>query len=93
MANFFPRSSHSGEDGDGEPDDDAAARIAPETAGDYIVRLGKYVKDAVHQAKKSRIVKDAYKDGLVYQERKELLDGVLRTGGRPWMRKCARCLA
>lgn len=55
--------------------------------------IGKFVKSALHRAKERKIGKDDYKDGLVYQERKEVLDGVLKTGGRSWIRRCTRCHA
>lgn len=70
-----------------------AGKIAPETAGEYIVRMDNFAKSAVHKAKKRGAGKDDYKDGLVYQERRELLDGFLRPGSRPWMRRCGRCSA
>lgn len=68
--------------------------IDPETAADFIVKLQKYVKVQLHRAaKKGSGVKDEYKDGLVYTERRALLDDVLRVQQRPWRVKCSRCYA
>ena len=95
MAQLFPRSQDSPDDGDdaGNKRDIEAAAIASETAGEYIVKLGQFVKNTLKEVRKRGIRQDDYKDGLVYQERKETLDGVFRTGGRSWMRKCTRCHA
>jgi DNA-directed RNA polymerase I subunit RPA1 len=67
--------------------------IDPETAADFILKLKKYVKGQLHRAAKTGGTKDAYKDGLVYTERRALLDEVLRVQQRPWRTKCSRCQA
>lgn len=95
LASFFPVTTDIRDDGDtGEaPREAAAAAIAPERAAEYVIRLNEFVKNKLKRAEKRGIGKDEYKDGLVYQERKQVLGGVLKTGGRPWNRRCARCLA
>lgn len=69
------------------------ATIDPQTAADFIVKLQKYVKGQLHRAAKRGGTKDEYKDGLVYTERRALLDEVLRVQQRPWRVRCSRCLA
>jgi DNA-directed RNA polymerase I subunit RPA1 len=67
--------------------------VDAQTAEESIIRLEKYVEAQLHRASKRGGTKDAYKDGLVYQERRALLDDVLRVQSRSWRVKCTRCLA
>lgn len=72
------------------PDEEmVAAAIPKETAAEFVVRMEEYVKYQLHIAKKRGGVKDEYKDGLVYEERKRVLHDFGRKG---WV-KCARCTA
>ncbi len=67
--------------------------VDPQTAEESIIKLGKYVEAQLHRASKKGGAKDGYKDGLVYQERRALLDDVLRVQQRSWRVKCSRCAA
>ena len=70
-----------------------AAAVSAQTAAEHIVRLEAYVKEQLHKAKKRGTTQDSYKDGLVYQERRALLDDVLRVQQRSWRVRCTRCQA
>ncbi len=76
---------------DGElPDTDAIATALPaETAAEFVVRMEEYVRYQLKMAKKRGGVKDEYKDGLVYEERKRVLH---EFGKKNWGR-CTRCTA
>jgi len=75
--------------GEAADEETIAAAIPAETAAEFIVRMEGYVKHHLHSAKKRGGVKDEYKDGLVYEERKR----VLHDFGRKAWGKCTRCSA
>lgn len=86
VANFHPVSKAGPTKDDGEEDEDAD--VPAETAAEFILRMETYVK-VVLKSKKKRGVRDDYKDGLVYEERKRVLH---EFGKKVWNR-CAHCQA
>ena len=93
IANFLPVSQDTRDEGDGTERETQGGQVAPQNAAEHIIKVDKYVKGALAMAKKQAIGKDEYKDGLVFEERRALLDGVFKQTGRPWARKCSRCHA
>ena len=65
--------------------------VDAKTAAEAIERLKAYVAHELSRARKRGGKKDDYKDGLVYTERRVLLDDVLKVQQRPWRVKCSRC--
>ena len=94
MANFFPISQDT-EDPKGEQDESGGGSfpVMPQVAGEYIAKVEAFVKDALRKARKQGVGRNDYKDGLVYQERREILNAFFMIGGRSWLRRCARCTA
>lgn len=99
VINFMPTAARDEDvedeevEGSGKTKKTKATAVDAETAADAIVRLGLFVKDQLHRASKRGKTKDSYKDGLVYTERRALLDEVLRVQQRSWRIKCTRCAA
>ena len=95
IANLFPCTHDPHDEADNEPESQeaTATKVPPQTAAEYIVRIRGFVKTSLHVAKKKGIGRYDYKDGLVFQERREVLDGVFKTAGRPWRGRCTRCNA
>ena len=72
----------------------AGAAVPLETAKDHIAKLQNYVKFHLHNAKKRGLVRDNYRNGVVYEERKTVLEEVLKgESSRAWRNKCSRCQA
>ncbi|ORY24297.1 putative DNA-directed RNA polymerase I 190 kDa polypeptide [Naematelia encephala] len=86
-----------GED-EGDDEDDqrkgaAAAQLSAQTAAEYILRIENFTKHALSIAKRKGTGKDAYKEGLVFEERKQVMHETLAASGKPWARRCLRCQA
>jgi hypothetical protein len=68
-----------------------SSAMPAQNAAEFIVRIDKFVKHHLALAKKRGGVKDEYKDGLVYEERKATLQQALVAAKKP--KKCLRCAA
>ena len=87
----MPR-THEEEEDEAGPSTGAPAPM--ETANDHIAKLDNYVKFQLHDAKKRGIVRDDYRNGVVYEERRALLEEVLKGPiSQAWKKKCSRCQA
>lgn len=86
VANFHPVTKDAPKDGDTQEDMDAG--VAAETAAEFIQRMDEYVRQVLKH-KKRKHERDNYKDGLVFEERKRVLN---EFGKKPWA-KCSHCQA
>jgi len=83
IADFHPVTKS--KDGD---EDVADQDVAAESAAQFIVRMEQYVK-AVLKSKKKKHVRDDYKEDLVFQERRK----VLNEFGKKAYARCSHCTA
>lgn len=89
VANFHPVTKDKGSKEEGDPtEEDMDSAVPAETAAEFILRMEEYVK-AVLKHKKKKHVRDDYKDGLVFEERKRVLH---EFGKKLWAR-CSHCQA
>lgn len=73
-----PRTKKNGEDDDEEEEEDVSDPDQPtETPAQYQMRVNLYVQ--IHLSRASGSKRDHYKDGLVYQTRKDLINEFLKT--------------
>lgn len=96
VVHFMPSAIREEEDEDAEdaPKKGRSTQSIPaQVLAESIEKMKAYVKDNLHRAKKRGNVKDGYKDGLVYTERRQLLDEVLRVQSKSWRVRCSRCNA
>ncbi|BEI90820.1 uncharacterized protein CcaverHIS019_0308900 [Cutaneotrichosporon cavernicola] len=89
VVHLAPSASASKQAEDGDPtDEDADADVSAESAAEFILRIETYVKQVIkHKKKKNE--RDAYKDGLVYEERRR----VLQEFGKKIWNRCSHCQA
>ncbi|ORX40060.1 hypothetical protein BD324DRAFT_254113 [Kockovaella imperatae] len=93
VAHLMPKTQQADEDEEGGGGG-GATMVPVETAAEHIVKLDDFVRYALHQAKKHGAEKDNYRDGVVYEERRALLEEVLKgDSSRSWRTKCSRCRA
>lgn len=71
-----------------DEEDAVDASLPAESAAEFILRMEQYVKAVLKQAKKKH-VRDDYKDDLVFQERRR----VLNEFGRKAYARCSHCTA
>lgn len=67
------KSKTSGADGEEMEEDE---EVPDETSHEFIARINLYV--AIHLARAPKNTRDSYKDGLIYQTRKDLINDFLR---------------
>jgi DNA-directed RNA polymerase I subunit RPA1 len=85
LVTIAPRTSQQRED-----DEEEHEAVPTETAAEFIARIDAYVQHCLKRASNGgQTSKDAYKDGLVYQERKSTLHEFNK---KAW-NKCAHCMA
>ena len=72
-----------GDEDDSEVEDTDKPEVPDETLDQFIMRVNLYV--AVHLSRASNSRRDHYKDGLVYQARKDLINEFLK---RTLVKKC-----
>lgn len=65
-----------GEEGEDASDDDKDPDIPDEAPHEFIARLNLYV--AIHLSRSPTSTRDSYKDGLIYQTRKDLINEFLK---------------
>lgn len=68
-----------------------SSTMPAQSAAEFIVRIEQFVRHHLSLAKKRGGVKDEYKDGLVYEERKATLHQALSAAKKS--KKCLRCAA
>ncbi|WOO77423.1 DNA-directed RNA polymerase I subunit rpa1 [Vanrija pseudolonga] len=88
VANFRPQTGDRGAAAEDAEEEDADVSVPAETAAEFILRMELYVK-TVLKAKKARDNRDDYKDGLVFEERRRVLN---EFGKKIWS-KCSHCQA
>jgi DNA-directed RNA polymerase I subunit RPA1 len=88
VAAINPLSRDEGANGAGE-DDTGEQSFPAEGIAEFIVRMENYVNHQLKAAAKVGGVRDEYKDGLVYEERKK----VLSEFAKKTYAKCNRCMA
>lgn len=69
------KSKTPGAEGDEMEEDED--EVPDETPHEFIARINLYV--AIHLARAPKNTRDSYKDGLIYQTRKDLINDFLRT--------------
>ncbi|CAK9780803.1 beta and beta-prime subunits of DNA dependent RNA-polymerase [Cutaneotrichosporon oleaginosum] len=87
VAHLAPNAGASKGDEEGEADD-ADANVSAESAAEFILRIETYVKQVL-KLRKKKDERDAYKDGLVYEERRR----VLQEFGKKIWNRCSHCQA
>ena len=93
VAHLLPKTHDTSNEDDEGPGAGSGA-VPVETAAEHIVKLEDYVRYKLHQANKRGGGKDDYRDGVVYEERRALLEEVLKgDSSRSWRTKCSRCRA
>jgi DNA-directed RNA polymerase I subunit RPA1 len=68
-----------------------SSTMPAQSAAEFMVRIQQFVKHHISLAKRSGGIKDEYKDGLVYEERKATLHQALSAAKKS--KKCLRCSA
>lgn len=74
-----------------EDGDEAGQDVPAERAAEFIVRIEQFVATALEHSRRLGQTSDDYKDGLVYEERKRVMNEFIKAA-QGWKR-CSRCQA